>query len=285
MDKGTNFFSDKTICCGKKMLTLTKPMVMGILNCTPDSFYDGGKYVEEKEIINRAETILNEGGDIIDVGVVSTRPGAEMLPIDVEKQKLQGIIKLLRKEFPEAIISVDTCWAEVAKAVAGEGANIINDISGGQFDENMFQTIAELQLPYVLMHTRGTPSDMQKNTQYSDIVNEIIYYFSEKLNHLYRLGVKDVIIDLGFGFAKTMEQNYELMKNIKEFSFFFKEPLLVGISRKSMIYNLLNTDANAALNGTTVLNTYALMNGAKFIRVHDVKEATECVKILSNINI
>jgi dihydropteroate synthase len=260
-------------------------MVMGILNCTPDSFYDGGKYVEEKDIINRAETILNEGGDIIDVGVVSTRPGAEMLPIDVEKQKLQGIIKLLRKEFPEAIISVDTCWAEVAKAVAGEGANIINDISGGQFDENMFQTIAELQLPYVLMHTRGTPSDMQKNTQYSDIVNEIIYYFSEKLNHLYRLGVKDVIIDLGFGFAKTMEQNYELMKNIKEFSFFFKEPLLVGISRKSMIYNLLNTDANAALNGTTVLNTYALMNGAKFIRVHDVKEATECVKILSNINI
>lgn len=260
-------------------------MVMGILNCTPDSFYDGGKYVEEKEIINRAETILNEGGDIIDVGVVSTRPGAEMLPIDVEKQKLQGIIKLLRKEFPEAIISVDTCWAEVAKAVAGEGANIINDISGGQFDENMFQTIAELQLPYVLMHTRGTPSDMQKNTQYSDLVNEIIYYFSEKLNHLYRLGVKDVIIDLGFGFAKTMEQNYELMKNIKEFSFFFKEPLLVGISRKSMIYNLLNTDANAALNGTTVLNTYALMNGAKFIRVHDVKEATECVKILSNINI
>jgi dihydropteroate synthase len=285
MNKGTNFFSDKTICCGKKILTLTKPMVMGILNCTPDSFYDGGKYVEEKEIINRAETILNEGGDIIDVGVVSTRPGAEMLPIDVEKQKLQGIIKLLRKEFPEAIISVDTCWAEVAKAVAGEGANIINDISGGQFDENMFQTIAELQLPYVLMHTRGTPSDMQKNTQYSNIVNEIIYYFSEKLNHLYRLGVKDVIIDLGFGFAKTMEQNYELMKNIKEFSFFFKEPLLVGISRKSMIYNLLNTDANAALNGTTVLNTYALMNGAKFIRVHDVKEATECVKILSNINI
>ncbi len=285
MNKGTNFFSDKTICCGKKILTLTKPMVMGILNCTPDSFYDGGKYVEEKEIINRAESILNEGGDIIDVGVVSTRPGAEMLPIDVEKQKLQGIIKLLRKEFPEAIISVDTCWAEVAKAVAGEGANIINDISGGQFDENMFQTIAELQLPYVLMHTRGTPSDMQKNTQYSNIVNEIIYYFSEKLNHLYRLGVKDVIIDLGFGFAKTMEQNYELMKNIKEFSFFFKEPLLVGISRKSMIYNLLNTDANAALNGTTVLNTYALMNGAKFIRVHDVKEATECVKILSNINI
>lgn len=284
MNKDTNFSSDKTICCGKNLLTLSKPMVMGILNCTYDSFFDGGKYTNEKAIIERAENILNDGGNIIDIGAVSSKPGTMLLPIEEERNRLKPIISLLRKHLPDAILSVDTCWSEVAKTVVGEGADMINDISGGSFDEKMFETVAHLQVPYVLMHTRGLPSDMQKNTDYNNIVQEIIMYFSEKLNTLYRLGVKDVIIDPGFGFAKTLEQNYSLMKNLKDFSTFFKEPLLVGVSRKSMIYNLLNTDPNNALNGTTVLNTYALMNGAKFIRVHDVKEAVETIKIIETIN-
>lgn len=284
MNKDTNFSSDKTICCGKNLLTLSKPIVMGILNCTYDSFFDGGKYTNEKAIIERAENILNDGGNIIDIGAVSSKPGAMLLPIEEERNRLKPIISLLRKHLPDAILSVDTCWSEVAKTVVGEGADMINDISGGSFDEKMFETVAHLQVPYVLMHTRGLPSDMQKNTDYNNIVQEIIMYFSEKLNTLYHLGVKDVIIDPGFGFAKTLEQNYSLMKNLKDFSTFFKEPLLVGVSRKSMIYNLLNTDPNNALNGTTVLNTYALMNGAKFIRVHDVKEAVETIKIIETIN-
>lgn len=284
MNKDTNFSSDKTICCGKKLLTLSEPIVMGILNCTVDSFFDGGRYTSESAIIERANTILEQGGKIIDIGAVSSKPGAQLLPIDVEKERLKPIVTLLRREFPDAILSVDTCWAEAAKVVVDCGADIINDISGGQFDEEMFSTVADLQVPYVLMHTKGKPIDMQQNTNYSNIVEELIMYFSEKLNLLYRLGVKDVIIDLGFGFAKTMEQNYELMKSIKDFSHFFKEPMLVGVSRKSMIYNLLDTDADGALNGTTVLNTYALLGGAKFIRVHDVKEAVECVKIVSKLN-
>ena len=283
MDKDTNFSSDKTICCGKKLLTFSEPVVMGILNCTTDSFFDGGKYVLENSIIERAKSIIDEGGKIIDIGVVSSRPGAELLPVEVERQKLEHVIKLVRKELPEVIISVDTCWSEVAKAVVDNGADIINDISGGQFDADMFATVAQLQVPYVLMHTKGMPNDMQNNTDYTDITQELIMYFSEKLSILRRLGVKDVIIDLGFGFAKTLEQNYILMKKIKDFVHLFDEPLLVGISRKSMIYNFLNTNPDGALNGTSVLNTYALMTGAKFIRVHDVKEAVECVKIVQEL--
>ena len=282
MNKDTKFSSDKTMCFGKKLLSLSKPMVMGILNCTMDSFYDGGQYTSEKAIVQRALEIIEQGGDIIDIGAVSSKPGAELIPTDVEIERLVPVIKLLRHEFPDTILSVDTCWAEVAKAVANEGADIINDISGGQFDTEMFNTVAQLQLPYILMHTKGLPSVMQSQTQYTDIMKEMIMYFSEKLDKLYYLGVKDVIIDPGFGFAKTLEQNYTIMKHLKDFSV-FKEPLLVGISRKSMIYKLLNSDANKALNGTTVLNTYALMNGAKFIRVHDVKEAVETIKIIEQL--
>jgi dihydropteroate synthase len=282
MNKDTKFSSDKTMCFGKKLLSLSKPMVMGILNCTTDSFYDGGQYTSEKAIVQRALEIIEQGGDIIDIGAVSSKPGAELIPTDVEIERLVPVIKLLRHEFPDTILSVDTCWAEVAKAVANEGADIINDISGGQFDTEMFNTVAQLQLPYILMHTKGLPSVMQSQTQYTDIMKEMIMYFSEKLDKLYYLGVKDVIIDPGFGFAKTLEQNYTIMKHLKDFSV-FKEPLLVGISRKSMIYKLLNSDANKALNGTTVLNTYALMNGAKFIRVHDVKEAVETIKIIEQL--
>ncbi len=282
MNKDTKFSSDKTMCFGKKLLSLSKPMIMGILNCTTDSFYDGGRYTSEKAIVQRALEIIEQGGDIIDIGAVSSKPGAELIPTDVEIERLVPVIKLLRHEFPDTILSVDTCWAEVAKAVANEGADIINDISGGQFDTEMFNTVAQLQLPYILMHTKGLPSVMQSQTQYTDIMKEMIMYFSEKLDKLYYLGVKDVIIDPGFGFAKTLEQNYTIMKHLKDFSV-FKEPLLVGISRKSMIYNLLSTDANNSLNGTTVLNTYALMNGAKFIRVHDVKEAVETIKIIEQL--
>ena len=282
MNKGTKFSLDKTMCLGKKLLSLSKPMIMGILNCTTDSFYDGGQYTSEKAIVQRALEIIEQGGDIIDIGAVSSKPGAELIPTDVEIERLVPVIKLLRHEFPDTILSVDTCWAEVAKAVANEGADIINDISGGQFDTEMFNTVAQLQLPYILMHTKGLPSVMQSQTQYTDIMKEMIMYFSEKLDKLYYLGVKDVIIDPGFGFAKTLEQNYTIMKHLKDFSV-FKEPLLVGISRKSMIYNLLSTDANNSLNGTTVLNTYALMNGAKFIRVHDVKEAVETIKIIEQL--
>lgn len=282
MNKDTKFSSDKTMCFGKKLLSLSKPMVMGILNCTMDSFYDGGQYTSEKAIVQRALEIIEQGGDIIDIGAVSSKPGAELIPTDVEIERLVPVIKLLRHEFPDTILSVDTCWAEVAKAVANEGADIINDISGGQFDTEMFNTVAQLQLPYILMHTKGLPSVMQSQTQYTDIMKEMIMYFSEKLDKLYYLGVKDVIIDPGFGFAKTLEQNYTIMKHLKDFSV-FKEPLLVGISRKSMIYKLLNSDANNSLNGTTVLNTYALMNGAKFIRVHDVKEAVETIKIIEQL--
>ena len=264
MNKDTKFSSDKTMCFGKKLFSLSKPMVMGILNCTTDSFYDGGQYTSEEAIVRRAFEIIEQGGDVIDIGAVSSKPGAELIPTDVEIERLVPIIKLLRHEFPNAILSVDTCWAKVAKAVADEGADIINDISGGQFDKEM-------------------PSVMQTQTQYADIMQEMIMYFSEKLDNLYYLGVKDIIIDPGFGFAKTLEQNYTIMKHLKDFSV-FKEPLLVGISRKSMIYNLLNSDAQKALNGTTVLNTYALMNGAKFIRVHDVKEAVETIKIIEQLN-
>ena len=282
MNKDTKFSSDKTMCVGKKLLSISKPMIMGILNCTMDSFYDGGKYTSEKAIIQRALEIINQGGDIIDIGAVSSKPGAELIPVNIERQKLVPIIKLLRKEFPNTTLSVDTCWSEVAKAVADEGIDIINDISGGQFDDNMFKTIAQLQLPYILMHTKGTPSVMQNQTQYTDIMQEITMYFSEKLEKLYSLGVKDVIIDPGFGFAKTLEQNYTIMKHLKDFTI-FKEPLLVGISRKSMIYNLLNTNADNSMNGTTVLNTFALINGAKFIRVHDVKEAVETREIVEQL--
>ncbi len=282
-NKDTNISPDSTICCGKKLLTFSEPMVMGILNCTSDSFYDGGTYITESQIARRAQTILEEGGRIIDVGAVSSRPGAELLPVEEEIAKLKPIITMLRKEFPEAILSVDTCWSEVVKVVADAGADMINDISGGQFDEKMFATVADLQLPYVLMHTKGLPNEMQKQPMYKDIVQELTLYFSQKLEQLYLLGVKDVILDLGFGFGKTVEHNYELMKKMREFSL-FKEPMLVGISRKSMIYKYFNTSSQEALNGTTVLNTYALLQGAKMLRVHDVREAVECVKIIQAIN-
>ncbi len=278
-DKSTFFFSNKTICCGGKIREISQPIVMGILNITPDSFFDGGEYEETDRILKRANTLLTEGADIIDIGAVSSRPGAVLLPLEEEINKLVPVLQLLRKEFPSVILSVDTCWSEVAEQAADNGADIINDISGGQFDKRMFQSIAKIKLPYILMHTQGMPQTMQQNPVYKNVVEDVMLYFAERLNKLYELGVNDVIIDPGFGFGKTLGHNFELINRLDEFSI-FKELLLVGISRKSMVCKTLHCNPDQALNGTTVLHALALLKGASILRVHDVKEAKECIKII-----
>lgn len=266
----------------KKIYYTDKPLVMGILNVTPDSFFDGGRYIDEKSVMRRARDIVGQGADIIDLGAVSTRPGAATPDHEAELQRLLPVLKMLRAEFPHIPISIDTFRASVAERCVEAGADIINDISGGLFDERMLPTVAALQVPYVLMHNRTTPDRMAQATQYTDVVAEVIRFLSEKLETLYRLGTKDVIIDPGFGFAKTVDQNYELMRRLDEFAV-FDEPLLVGISRKSMIYKLLGNTPDDALNGTTALNTYALLHGAKYLRVHDVAEAVQCRTIVSKL--
>lgn len=272
-------FSTFSVVCRQKNITFERPVVMGILNITPDSFFDGGSYTSDELMIKRAHQIFDEGADIIDIGAVSSRPGATLLPPEDERDRLVPAIKLLRSEFPNAIISVDTCYSIPAEASINAGADIINDISGGQFDPLMIPAIARMQVPYILMHTRGLPGVMQQNTEYQDIVQDLAIYFSERLEQLYKLGGKDIILDPGFGFAKTLQQNYELMNRLDELISLFKEPMLVGISRKSMIYKLLNTDPQHALNGTTFLDTIALEKGAHILRVHDVAEAVEIVKM------
>ena len=252
---------------------------MGILNITPDSFYDGGSYTTEELMLRRAHQIIEQGADMIDIGAVSSRPGAILLPPQEERDRLVPAIRLLRSELPDAVISVDTCYALPAEASIEAGADIINDISGGQFDSDMIPTIARLQVPYILMHTRGLPGEMQQNTEYSDIIQDLAYYFSERLEQLYRLGGTDIVLDPGFGFAKTLEQNYFLMNHLDELFALFKEPFLVGISRKSMIYRLLNSTPKESLNGTTFLNTISLEKGASILRVHDVPEAVEAVNL------
>lgn len=264
----------------KKLYTPGHPLVMGILNCTEDSFFDGGRYTSEKKILERADEIISQGADIVDIGAVSTRPGAELLPPEQESEKIRQAVTLVRKHFPESIISADTCFSGPARVAADCGADIINDISGGLFDKDMFQTVADLQIPYVLTHNRAMPSGMQLHTAYGNVTHEVVRFLSSQLEKLYMLGAKDVIIDPGFGFAKTLEQNYELMRNLDAFSI-FREPLMVGISRKSMIYKVLEKTPETALNGTSVLNTFALLHGAKILRVHDVAEAAECVKLMS----
>lgn len=272
-------FSTFSVVCRQKNITFERPVVMGILNITPDSFFDGGSYTSDELMIKRAHQIFDEGADIIDIGAVSSRPGATLLPPEEERDRLVPAIKLLRSEFPNAIISVDTCYSIPAEASINAGADIINDISGGQFDPLMIPAIARMQVPYILMHTRGLPGVMQQNTEYQDIVQDLAIYFSERLEQLYKLGGKDIILDPGFGFAKTLQQNYELMNRLDELISLFKEPMLVGISRKSMIYKLLNTDPQHALNGTSFLDTIALEKGAHILRVHDVAEAVEIVKM------
>jgi len=258
------------------------PLIMGILNVTEDSFYDGGKYRTEDAIVNRAAQILAEGGDIIDLGAMSTRPDAMEIPEEEEKTRIVKAVRLIRGEFPDAVISVDTYRAIVARAAIESGANIINDISGGTFDSDMISTVGKLQVPYVLMHTPAKPTEMQQHTDYKDILGEMLQFFGRQIAQLHEQAAHDIILDPGFGFGKTLEQNYFLMKNLDVFHE-LGFPLLVGISRKSMIYKLLETTPDHALNGTTVLNTVALLKGASILRVHDVREAVETRKIVQTM--
>ncbi|MBQ1819103.1 MAG: dihydropteroate synthase [Bacteroidales bacterium] len=261
-------------------LSANAPLIMGILNVTEDSFYDGGRYTSEEAVRRRAAQILAEGGDIIDIGAMSTRPDAMEIPEEEEKTRIVQAVRCIREDFPDAVLSVDTYRASVAEAAVEAGADIINDISGGTFDPEMIPTIGRLQVPYVLMHTPAKPAEMQQHTEYNDLLGEMLQFFGKQIALLHRHAVHDIILDPGFGFGKTLEQNYFLMKNLEVFSE-LGYPLLVGISRKSMIYKLLGTTPEHALNGTTVLNTVALMKGANILRVHDVREAVEVRKILS----
>lgn len=274
---------NKSVNIGGKLLQLDIPIVMGIVNITPDSFYSGSRKETLNDAIKQAEQILEDGGTIIDIGGQSTAPTSSMLDASEELKRISPIIREIRKTFPNAILSIDTFYSEVAKAAVEEfGVNIINDISGGQIDDMMFETVAKLNVPYILMHMRGTPQTMQQLTNYNNLLKDIFYYFSQKVSQLNQLGVNDIIIDPGFGFSKTVEQNYKLMANLKYFDI-FELPLMVGISRKTMIYKLLDTTPSESLNGTTALNTFALNSGANILRVHDVKQAVECIKIYDKI--
>lgn len=274
---------NKSINISGKLLELDTPIVMGIVNTTPDSFYSDSRKKTITDAVYQAETILNEGGTIIDVGGQSTSPISKMMSAEEELERVSPVLKEIRKQFPDAIISIDTFYSHVAQVAVEEyGVNIINDISAGQIDDKMFKTVAKLNVPYILMHMLGTPQTMQQHTNYDNLIKDIFYYFSQKVSQLNQLGVNDIIIDPGFGFSKTIDQNYKLMANLKYFDI-FELPILVGISRKTMIYKLLNTTPSESLNGTSALNTFALNAGANILRVHDVKQAVECIKIYDKI--
>jgi len=272
-----------TINVGGKLMDLSEPQVMGILNVTPDSFYSASRKNTDQEIAGRVQTILAEGGSMIDIGAYSSRPGADDVSAEEEMNRLRGGLKILRDIAPDAVVSVDTFRADVAKMCVEEyGVQIINDISGGELDEHMFSTVAELGVPYILMHMKGDPQTMQNGPHYDDLLSEMLRYFGSKVQQLHELGVKDIILDPGFGFAKTLEHNYELMNRMQDLQV-LELPMLVGVSRKSMIYRLLGTSPEEALNGTSVLNTLALLKGASILRVHDVKEAVEVVQIVKKM--
>jgi dihydropteroate synthase len=270
------------INCKGNLIDLTSPKVMGILNITPNSFFDGGKYVDENSILKQVEKMLFDGATFIDIGAYSSKPNAEFVSEDEEIERLIPVLELILKNFPETLISIDTFRANVAQKSIENGACIINDISAGNLDEKMMETVANLQVPYIMMHMKGNPQTMQGLAQYENIVKEMIFYFSEKVAKARSLGINDLIIDPGFGFAKTLEHNFEVMNKLELFQM-LELPMLVGISRKSMIYKSLETSPEFALNGTTFLNTIALQKGAKILRVHDVKEAVECVKLYTNL--
>lgn len=272
--------SDKTLNIKGTLTSLATPVVMGILNITPDSFYAGSRKQTEKEIEERIQAILDEGGSMIDLGGYSSRPDAADVSPEEEMRRLFFALEILNAHYPDVTISVDTFRASVARRCVEEyGVAMINDISGGELDAEMFRTVAALHVPYIMMHMRGTPRTMQQHTVYNHLMNDIMVYFAEKVRQLRLLGVNDIIIDPGFGFSKTVDQNYQLMSHLKEFSL-LELPLLVGISRKSMIYKFLGGTPAESLNGTTVLNTFALLNGADILRVHDVRAAVEAVKII-----
>ncbi|MBO5585578.1 MAG: dihydropteroate synthase [Bacteroidaceae bacterium] len=267
-----------------RLLDLSKPQVMGILNVTPDSFYAGSRMKTEEAVRRRVRQIIAEGGSMIDVGAYSSRPGAADVSAGEEMERLRRGMRIVREEAPEIPVSVDTFRADVAKMAVEElGVDIINDISGGELDKEMFKTVAKLGVPYILMHMKGTPQTMQQAPHYEDLMKEVMLYFAEKVQQLRDLGQKDIVLDPGYGFAKTIDHNYELLKH-QEMLEVFELPLLVGVSRKSMIYRFLGSSPEEALNGTTVLNTLALQKGANILRVHDVKEAVEVVRLVEKFS-
>jgi dihydropteroate synthase len=280
--KNTVFQQKLTLNVRGTLMDLSKPKIMGVLNLTPDSFYDGGRNNSLADALRKTEQLLSEGADLLDLGAYSSRPDAEHITEELEFERMIPVIRAIAKEFPKALLSVDTFRSGIAKAAVGEGADLINDISAGAMDSDMFKTIAELKVPYIMMHMRGTPQTMASQTNYTNLIVEIAQYFAEKIQALKELGVKDLIIDPGFGFAKTLEQNYELLGKLEHLKI-TGHPILAGLSRKSMIYKLLDTDAEHALNGTTAANTIALMNGATILRVHDVQAAREAVKIVEQV--
>ena len=271
-----------TINCKGQIIDLSTPKIMGILNITPNSFYDGGKYSSEKNAILQVEKMLIEGATFIDIGAYSSKPNAELVSEEEELNRIIPVVKVILNKFPEALLSIDTFRSSVAQACIENGAALINDISAGNLDEKMFEVIAKNNVPYIMMHLRGTPQTMQSQTNYEHLINEMITYFSDKINMARSLGINDLIIDPGFGFAKTTDQNFEILSNLELFKM-LELPIVSGVSRKSMIYKTLDTTPDEALNGTTVLNTIAITKGANIIRVHDVKEAVECVTLCGKI--
>ena len=273
----------KNMNCKGQLIDLSTPKVMGILNVTPNSFFDGGKYSNESEILSQVKKMLNDGATFIDIGAYSSKPNAEFVSEEEELERIVPIVNLILKNLPETLISIDTFRSEVARICIENGAAIINDITAGTGDDKMMETVAKYNVPYIMMHMKGNPQTMQTMTNYKNIAKEMLFYFSEKVAKARSFGINDLIIDPGFGFAKTVEQNYEVLQKL-ELLQILELPLLAGFSRKSMIYKYLKSSAEEALNGTTVLNTIALTKGAKILRVHDVKEAMECVTLYNKTN-
>jgi dihydropteroate synthase len=276
--KDTFFRKKATLNAGGWLIDLSSPKVMGIINLTPDSFFAGSRKQGIEQAIGQAGKMLDEGAAFLDLGAYSSRPGAEDISVQEETDRLLPIVEAIVERFPEAVLSIDTFRSQVAEAAINEGAHIINDISGGQLDADMFATVARLQVPYILMHTKGTPQTMNQLAHYEDVFAEVYNYFIDKYHRLKQLGVHDVIIDPGFGFAKKNEQSYALLKRLQDFNL-LQLPILAGVSRKRMVYGVTGGTADDAMNGTTVLNTIALIKGASILRVHDVKEAVEAIKI------
>lgn len=272
-----------TININGDLVDCNEPKVAGILNVTPDSFFDGGRYSTIDKALKQTEKLIDEGADFIDIGGQSTRPDSEFLSDETELSIVIPVIKAIKKEFPRVKLSIDTFWSKVAIESVNEGVGMINDISGGTLDNKMFETMGKLNVPYVLMHMRGTPQTMGNYTDYENLITDINYYFSKKISELRKFGVNDILLDPGFGFSKTLQQNYDLLKNIDKFKI-FNLPLYIGISRKSMIYKCLETSAENALIGTSALNLYALQKGAHILRVHDVKEAKQMIKLWKMLN-
>ena len=272
-----------TINCTGKLVDLSTPKIMGILNVTPDSFYDGGVHNSEKKILDHVEKMLNDGAIFIDIGAYSSRPNAINIDEDEELNRVVPALELVNKKFPEAIISIDTFRSKVAETCLNSGASIINDISAGEMDKKMMEIVGKYKVPYVMMHMKGNPQNMISKINYNKMLKEIIQYFSKKINQAISHKINDIIIDPGFGFAKDVNQNFDLLNNMDILKI-LEKPMMVGISRKSMIYKSLQTNAKESLNGTTVLNTISLIKGASILRVHDVKEANECVKLINALN-